>query len=391
MTGMQQQVQTATHLHPHLAATGQCAKRLVHVRRTQRPLILAHASSSKHAASSSAAPLHQQLLGGVRSAASRVDPRRLLGRLTEKQQQQQHDINIAHPAPVAAGQAAASDVQGAAGFPAQLLRLVGDVARAVPGAQQSGPHASHINAASVNHHTAAAPAAEGSGSFAVVSGHQLDLVRHSLWSSEAAAATAAVPPANEGDWGVQPSVLDWSSAQTGSSSSSSTRTLQETPSDPSAAALSTPANLPAAAAPPSSSSSSSLRFAKHLATLSNGCAPPSSRLESLGWLLFESQRQQAALGLGPPAAAAAPGASGSSSSSDEALARQAQQWLATAESRRLLEQVRIASAAIALTGHDFMALNATMPPCLRSIGCIHCSCWNLAEHLQHCKSAFTLP
>lgn len=389
---MQQQVQTATHLHPHIAATGQCAKRLVHVRRTQRPLLLAHASSNEHAASSSAAPLHQQLLGGVRSAASRVDPRQLLGRLKEKQQQQQHDINIAHPAPVAAGQAAASDVQGAAGFPAQLLRLVGDVARAVPGAQQSGPHASHINAGSVNHHPAAAPAAEGSGSFAVVSGHQLDLVRHSLWSSEAAAATAAVPPANEGDWGVQPSVLDWSSAQTGSSSSSSTRTLQETPPDPSAAALSTPANLPEAAAPPSSSSSSSgLRFAKHLATLSNGCAPPSSRLESLGWLLFESQRQQAALGLGPPAAAAAPGASGSSSSSDEALARQAQQWLATAESRRLLEQVRIASAAIALTGHDFMALNATMPPCLRSIGCIHCSCWNFAEHLQHCKSAFTLP
>jgi hypothetical protein len=84
------------------------------------------------------------------------------------------------------------------------------------------------------------------------------------------------------------------------------------------------------------SSSSSMRFAKHLATLSNGCASPCTRLESLGWLLFESKRQQAALGLAPP-----PGAvPDSSSSSSQALALQAQQWLATAESRRLLEQVR---------------------------------------------------
>jgi hypothetical protein len=98
----------------------------------------------------------------------------------------------------------------------------------------------------------------------------------------------------------------------------------------------------------SSSSSSSVRFAKHLATLSNGCAPPCTRLESLGWLLFESQRQQAALGLGLPTAAgqgaAGPDSSSSSSSSEQALAQQAQQWLATVDSRRLLEQVRLAAS-----------------------------------------------
>jgi hypothetical protein len=44
-----------------------------------------------------------------------------------------------------------------------------------------------------------------------------------------------------------------------------------------------------------SSSSSTLRFAKHLAVVSNGCAPPATRFESLGWLLFHAKQQQQTL------------------------------------------------------------------------------------------------
>jgi hypothetical protein len=333
-----QLLQTATHLHPQLAATGQNTKHLIHLRRRSRPVQSFHvAASSEHAGSSSGTPLHQQLLGGVHSAASRVDPRQLLGKFTEQQQQQQALDSTPPVTSAFAGQTAAAAAQSVADFPAQLLRLVADAGRSVPGLQLPGPDAPHGSAANCSDQTPAVVAAEGSASFSVVSGHQQDLVSHLLWPSEAAAAAA-----DEGDWGAPPATTDWMGA-----SSSSTQG-QAFSHDPFVAARSSPANLPAATAPSnSSSSSSSLRFVKHLATLSNGGALPSTRLESLGWLLFESQRQQAALGLAPPPAAAdvkgTAMPSSSSSGSDQVLALQAQQWLATAESRRLLEEVRWAT------------------------------------------------
>lgn len=79
-----------------------------------------------------------------------------------------------------------------------------------------------------------------------------------------------------------------------------------------------------------SSASASLRFAKHLANASNGCAPPSSRFESTGWLLFETKRLQAAL-IGP-----AP--------------HTAERWVASTEGLQLLEQVYLVGAAIAELG-----------------------------------------
>jgi hypothetical protein len=57
-----------------------------------------------------------------------------------------------------------------------------------------------------------------------------------------------------------------------------------------------PADAVMPAAPPATLAS--LKFAKHLSTVTNGCAPPAARFEALGWLLYESKRLQAAL-LGP--------------------------------------------------------------------------------------------
>jgi hypothetical protein len=80
----------------------------------------------------------------------------------------------------------------------------------------------------------------------------------------------------------------------------------------------------------SSLARSSIKFAKHLANVSNGCAPPMSRFESLGWLLFESKRLQAAL-VGPNPAAV-------------------NSWLCSADSMQLLEQIYLVGAAIAELG-----------------------------------------
>lgn len=75
---------------------------------------------------------------------------------------------------------------------------------------------------------------------------------------------------------------------------------------------------------------SPLKFAKHLATVSNGCAPPMSRFESLGWLLFESKRLQASL-VGPQQHAVG-------------------SWLGSRDSMQLLEQIYLVGAAIAELG-----------------------------------------
>lgn len=75
---------------------------------------------------------------------------------------------------------------------------------------------------------------------------------------------------------------------------------------------------------------SSLKFAKHLANVSNGCAPPMSRFESLGWLLFETKRLQATT-IGPSAQAP-------------------DSWLCTAANTQLLEQIYLVGAAIAELG-----------------------------------------
>lgn len=85
-------------------------------------------------------------------------------------------------------------------------------------------------------------------------------------------------------------------------------------------------------APSSVAVSSSLKFAKHLANVSNGCAPPMIRFESLGWLLFESKRLQASL-LGPNPQQAA-----------------ASSWLSSAQGVQLLEQIYLIGAAIAELG-----------------------------------------
>lgn len=85
-------------------------------------------------------------------------------------------------------------------------------------------------------------------------------------------------------------------------------------------------------APSSAAVSSSLKFAKHLANVSNGCAPPMTRFESLGWLLFESKRLQASL-LGPTPQQAA-----------------ASSWLSSAQGVQLLEQIYLIGAAIAELG-----------------------------------------
>lgn len=90
--------------------------------------------------------------------------------------------------------------------------------------------------------------------------------------------------------------------------------------------------VPAApvAVPGNSSTGLSLKFAKHLANVSNGCAPPTSRFESLGWLLFESKRLQASL------IGSSPSIVGS--------------WLCSADSMQLLEQIYLVGAAIAELG-----------------------------------------
>jgi hypothetical protein len=80
----------------------------------------------------------------------------------------------------------------------------------------------------------------------------------------------------------------------------------------------------------SSLARSSIKFAKHLSNVSNGCAPPMSRFESLGWLLFESKRLQAAL-VGPDPAAV-------------------DSWLCSADTMQLLEQIYLVGAAIAELG-----------------------------------------
>lgn len=78
---------------------------------------------------------------------------------------------------------------------------------------------------------------------------------------------------------------------------------------------------------------SPLKFAKHLANVSNGCAPPMTRFESLGWLLFESKRLQASL-LGPNTRQQAAASS----------------WLSSAQGVQLLEQIYLVGAAIAELG-----------------------------------------
>jgi hypothetical protein len=247
-------------------------------------------------------------------------------------------------------------------LPAELLKLVAAAGRSVPWVQASDATAlhSHIGTADGSAHTEVTGAAGERGSFVVMSGHPPDSVSHSLWPSQAAAAVA-----EESDWGVTPATFDWTS----SSSSSSSSTQDQAPLLGAADKLLTeraspqPAALAPAPAPimtSSDTSSSGVRFAKHLATLSNGCAPPCTRLESLGWLLFESKRQQAALGLALPPAAA-PG-----SSSDSVPALQAQQWLATAESRRLLEQVRHCFSAPFTSSAVFTAAYATRQCCTAS-------------------------
>lgn len=75
----------------------------------------------------------------------------------------------------------------------------------------------------------------------------------------------------------------------------------------------------------------SLKFAKHLSSVSNGVAPPSSRMESLGWLLFETKRLQAS-------------SLPQQDSSDPAV------WLRSADSLQLLEQIYLVGAAIAELG-----------------------------------------
>jgi hypothetical protein len=98
-----------------------------------------------------------------------------------------------------------------------------------------------------------------------------------------------------------------------------TQQQQVVPFDPSAAS--------SVAAP------SPLKFAKHLANVSNGCAPPMTRFESLGWLLFESKRLQASL-LGPNTPQQAAVSS----------------WLSSAQGLQLLEQIYLVGAAIAELG-----------------------------------------
>lgn len=92
-----------------------------------------------------------------------------------------------------------------------------------------------------------------------------------------------------------------------------------------------PAAAPAPGVPASSSSTvSAVKFAKHLANVSNGCAPPPSRFESLGWLLFETKRLQASV-IG-------------------AEAQLPDSWLSSADGMQLLEQVYLVGSAIAELG-----------------------------------------
>lgn len=87
---------------------------------------------------------------------------------------------------------------------------------------------------------------------------------------------------------------------------------------------------PAPVTSTSSSASATLKFAKHLATVSNGCAPPMSRFESTGWLLFESKQLQSAL-IGP-------------------TPHTVNSWVCNAEGLQLLEQIYLVGAAIAELG-----------------------------------------